>query len=50
MTDIVDRPTSDGEGALPTRGSGWGGGGVWNSLINKDLAHYSLSLKFLLIL
>ena len=29
---------------------GGGGGGVWNSLINKNLAHYSLSLKFLLIL
>ena len=31
-----------------------GGGGrgewVWNSLISKNLAHYSLSLKFLLIL
>ena len=26
------------------------GGGVWNSLISKNLAHYSLSLKFLLIL
>ena len=25
-------------------------GGIWNSLISKDLAHYSLSLKFLLIL
>ena len=25
-------------------------GGVWNSLISKNLAHYSLSLKFLLIL
>ena len=25
-------------------------GGVWNSLISKHLAHYSLSLKFLLIL
>ena len=24
--------------------------GVWNSLISKNLAHYSLSLKFLLIL
>ena len=34
------------------RGSGRGGG-VWNSLISKNLAHYSLSLKslkFLLIL
>ena len=34
----------------PTRGSGCvcvGGGGVWNSLISKKLAHYSLSLKFL---
>ena len=37
--------------------SSWGrvwmagvGGGVWNSLISKNLAHYSLSLKFLLIL
>ena len=29
---------------------GGGGGGVWNSLIIKNLAHYSLSLKFLLIL
>ena len=27
-----------------------GGVGVWNSLISKNLAHYSLSLKFLLIL
>ena len=27
-----------------------GGGGVSNSLISKHLAHYSLSLKFLLIL
>ena len=27
-----------------------GGGGVRNSLISKNLAHYSLSLKFLLIL
>ena len=27
-----------------------GGGGVWNSLISKNLAHYSLSLKYLLIL
>ena len=27
-------------------GSGWG---VWNSLISKNLTHYSLSLKFLLI-
>ena len=25
-------------------------GGVWNSLISKNLAHYSLSLTFLLIL
>ena len=25
-------------------------GGIWNSLISKNLAHYSLSLKFLLIL
>ena len=24
--------------------------GVWNSLISKNLAHYSLSLKFLLLL
>ena len=31
------------------RGGG-GGGGVWNSLISKNLTHYSLSLKFLLIL
>ena len=36
---------------------GWGlefsngvGGGVWNSLISKNLAHYSLSLRVLLIL
>ena len=29
-------------------GSGWGG--LSNSLISKNLAHYSLSLKFLLIL
>ena len=29
---------------------GGGGGGAWNSLINKNLAHYSLSLSFLLIL
>ena len=29
---------------------GGGGGGVWNSLISKNLAHCSLSLKFLLIL
>ena len=27
-----------------------GGEGVWNSLISKNLAHYSLSLKFLPIL
>ena len=35
-----------------TGGSGWGGGRweVLNSLISKNLAHYSLSLKFLLIL
>ena len=26
------------------------GGGVWNYLISKNSAHYSLSLKFLLIL
>ena len=26
------------------------GAGVWNSLISKNLAHYSLSLKCLLIL
>ena len=26
------------------------GGRVWNSLISKNLVHYSLSLKFLLIL
>ena len=34
------------------RGSGWGvaGWGVWNSLISKNLAHYCLSLKYLLIL
>ena len=25
-------------------------GGFWNSLISKNLVHYSLSLKFLLIL
>ena len=31
-------------------GLGGGGGGVWNSLFSKNLAHYSLSLKFLLIL
>ena len=31
-------------------GGGGGGGGVWNSLISKNLPHYSLSLKFLLIL
>ena len=31
-------------------GGGGGGGGVWNSLISKNLVHYSLSLKFLLIL
>ena len=36
--------------ATDNRGSGWGGGGVSNSLISKDLAHYSLSLKILLIL
>ena len=24
-------------------------GGIWNSLISKNLAHYSLSLKVLLI-
>ena len=29
---------------------GGGGGGVYNSLISKNLAHYSLSLNFLLIL
>ena len=29
---------------------GLDGGGVSNSLISKNLAHYSLSLKFLLIL
>ena len=29
---------------------GGGGGGVWNSLISKHLAHYTLSLKTLLIL
>ena len=29
---------------------GGGGGRVWNSLINKNLAHYALSLKILLIL
>ena len=41
------------EGLDGEKGSGWGvgvGGGVWNSLISKNLAHYSLSLKFLLIL
>ena len=39
------------------RGSGWGAGRggagmgcVWNSLISKNLVHYSLSLKCLLIL
>ena len=26
-------------------GGGRGGAGVWNSLISKNLAHYSLSLK-----
>ena len=33
-------------------GGGEGGEerGVWNSLISKNLAHYSLSLNFLLIL
>ena len=31
-------------------GGGGGGGRVSNSLISKNLAHYSLSLKFLLIL
>ena len=33
-------------------GLDWGGGAgrVWNSLISKNLAHYSLSLKCLLIL
>ena len=31
-------------------GLDWGGGGVSNSQISKNLAHYSLSLKFLLIL
>ena len=30
-------------------GREWGGG-VCNSLISKNLAHYALSLKFLLIL
>ena len=30
--------------------AGGGGGGIWNSLISKHLAHYSLSLKFMLIL
>ena len=29
---------------------GGGGGGFWNALISKHLAHYSLSLKCLLIL
>ena len=35
----------DGEG-----GGGWGRGAgrFWNSLISKNLAHYSLSLKFVL--
>ena len=32
------------------KGGGWRGGGVWNSLISKNLTHYSLSLQFLLIL
>ena len=31
-------------------GGGGGGGGVRNSLISKNLAHYSLALKFLHIL
>ena len=31
-------------------GAGVEGGGVWNSLISKNLTHYSLSLKFLFIL
>ena len=31
-------------------GGGGRGGGVWNSLISKKIAHYSLSLKVLLIL
>ena len=31
-------------------GGGERGGGVWNSLISKNLAHYSLSLNCLLIL
>ena len=39
----------DGGGSGRGRGSG-AGGGVWNSLISKNLAHYSLSLNFLLIL
>ena len=30
-------------------GRGKGGGGVWNSLISKKLAQYSLSLKCMLI-
>ena len=38
------------EGLDVWMGGGGGGGGVWNSLISKNLAHYSLSLKFLLIL
>ena len=36
-----------GRGKLHVGGSGWG---VWNSLISKNLAHYSLSLKCLVIL
>ena len=31
-------------------GGGGRGRGCWKSLINKNLAHYSLSLKYLLIL
>ena len=38
------------EKAFMKEGLDGGGGGVWNSLISKNLAHYSLSLKFLLIL
>ena len=38
------------EGLDGGRSGRGGGGGVWNSLISKNLAHYSPSLKFLLIL
>ena len=32
--------------AIMLEGLGGAGGGVWNSLISKNLAHYSLSLNF----